>query len=257
MVAGERAQTAAVVDGSHDAIVRQTSDGHVLAWNAAGERLLLGWRSFDVLQHNLLEPSVHTERREEALQALARVQQGQDKALFGTMRLGCKGHPVAASLSPVLGRGGAVTGAATTMRDVREQHAVCRRIELANASLVATLQQLRRSEAGVRQTAELLEQLFESVPDLIWPTDAKGRWAVMNSTAAAVIGRPRESLIVGRPQDIVAAVASLASDEAAFVQSAALRVDSRRLDRLWAGAADSCGSNLKVSHQARSDEGHL
>ncbi len=37
---------------------------------------------------------------------------------------------------------------------------------------------------------------------------------------------------VGRPQDIAAAVAFLASDEAAFVQGAALRVDGGRLDRL-------------------------
>lgn len=37
---------------------------------------------------------------------------------------------------------------------------------------------------------------------------------------------------VGRPQDIAAAVAFLASDDAAFVQGAALRVDGGRLDRL-------------------------
>jgi NAD(P)-dependent dehydrogenase (short-subunit alcohol dehydrogenase family) len=37
---------------------------------------------------------------------------------------------------------------------------------------------------------------------------------------------------VGRPQDIAAAVAFLASDEAAFVQGVALRVDGGRLDRL-------------------------
>jgi NAD(P)-dependent dehydrogenase (short-subunit alcohol dehydrogenase family) len=37
---------------------------------------------------------------------------------------------------------------------------------------------------------------------------------------------------VGQPQDVAAAVAFLASDEAAFVQGAALRVDGGRLDRL-------------------------
>jgi NAD(P)-dependent dehydrogenase (short-subunit alcohol dehydrogenase family) len=37
---------------------------------------------------------------------------------------------------------------------------------------------------------------------------------------------------VGQPRDVAAAVAFLASDDAAFVQGAALRVDGGRLDRL-------------------------
>ena len=37
---------------------------------------------------------------------------------------------------------------------------------------------------------------------------------------------------VGRPDDVAAAVAYLASGDAAFVQGAALRVDGGRLDRL-------------------------
>lgn len=37
---------------------------------------------------------------------------------------------------------------------------------------------------------------------------------------------------VGRPEDIAAAIGYLASDEAAFVQGALLRVDGGRLDRL-------------------------
>lgn len=37
---------------------------------------------------------------------------------------------------------------------------------------------------------------------------------------------------VGQPEDIAAAIAYLASDDAAFVQGAMLRVDGGRLDRL-------------------------
>ena len=37
---------------------------------------------------------------------------------------------------------------------------------------------------------------------------------------------------VGKPEDIAAAIAFLASSEAAFIQGAALRVDGGRLDRL-------------------------
>jgi PAS domain S-box-containing protein len=102
---------------------------------------------------------------------------------------------VSLSISPIRGCGGHITGAATTMRDIRDQRAARTRIEQTNATLEATLRQLRLSEARARQTAELLEQLIESAPDPIWTKDQEGRWAVMNSAAAAVIGRPRQSLI--------------------------------------------------------------
>jgi NAD(P)-dependent dehydrogenase (short-subunit alcohol dehydrogenase family) len=37
---------------------------------------------------------------------------------------------------------------------------------------------------------------------------------------------------VGKPEDVAATIAYLASDDAAFVQGAALRVDGGRLSRL-------------------------
>lgn len=37
---------------------------------------------------------------------------------------------------------------------------------------------------------------------------------------------------VGKPEDIAAVIAYLASDDAVFVQGAAIRVDGGRLDRL-------------------------
>jgi PAS domain S-box-containing protein len=106
---------------------------------------------------------------------------------------------VSLSISPIRSRDGRITGAATTMRDIREQLVARSRIEQANA----TLQQLRHSEARARQIAELLEQLIESAPDPIWTKDQYGRWQVINSAAAAVIGRPRESLIGLRKHDVL------------------------------------------------------
>ncbi|WP_457092578.1 PAS domain-containing protein [Microvirga sp. P5_D2] len=62
---------------------------------------------------------------------------------------------------------------------------------------------LRRSEAESRQTATLLEQLIETAPDPIWTKDGEGRFALVNSAAAAVMGRPREALIGLRNRDLL------------------------------------------------------
>jgi PAS domain S-box-containing protein len=206
VIASERAQTAAVVDSSHDAIIRHTPDDHVQTWNAAAERLL-GWRQAEVLGRSLLDLAVPPERREEAQQVLARVQRGEDVPPFDTVRLDRDGHPVAVSLSvsPIRGSGGRITGAATTMRDIRERQAARARIEQANASLEAALQQVRQSEARARHTAALLEQLLETAPDPIWTKDTQGRWVVVNPAAAAVIGRPREALVGLRDRDVLPA----------------------------------------------------
>lgn len=53
---------------------------------------------------------------------------------------------------------------------------------------------MRRSEAEARRGAALLEQLIETAPDPIWTKDETGRFMLVNSAAARVIGRPRHEL---------------------------------------------------------------
>lgn len=50
--------------------------------------------------------------------------------------------------------------------------------------------------------------------------------AIINGSASGI------GLSVGKPEDVTAAIAFLASPEAAFIQGAALRVDGGRLNRL-------------------------
>jgi PAS domain S-box-containing protein len=53
---------------------------------------------------------------------------------------------------------------------------------------------LARSEAQARQAAAMLDEVMENIPDPVWTKDTLGRWTLLNSAAAAVIGLPRESL---------------------------------------------------------------
>ena len=69
-------------------------------------------------------------------------------------------------------------GVAAFYRDISET----RRAEVA----------LRQSEVEARRWASLLEQLIETAPDPIWTKDGEGRFALVNSAAAKVMGRPRD-----------------------------------------------------------------
>jgi PAS domain S-box-containing protein len=69
--------------------------------------------------------------------------------------------------------------------------------------LQETVQRLHRSEAEARRVAAVLEQVLESSPDPIWTKDLQGRWTLVNSAAAAVIGRPRQDLVGLRDRDVL------------------------------------------------------
>jgi PAS domain S-box-containing protein len=79
-------------------------------------------------------------------------------------------------------------------------------------------ERLRESEAAARRTSALLDLLVETAPDPIWTKDEQGRFVLVNSAAARVIGRPREELTGLRNSDL------LPADLAAFYDSEDERV---------------------------------
>jgi PAS domain S-box-containing protein len=235
VIAHERSQVAAVVDSSHDAIIRHTLQGRVLGWNAAAQRLL-GWRGEEALHRDLMELTVPLERCGEARELMQRVQRGEDVPPFDTVRLDHQGQDVDVSLSvsPIRDAHGRTVGAATTMRDIRAQRAAQERILDINAMLEAALQQLRDSESQARYTAQLLEQLIESAPDPIWMKNQQGRLVALNTATATMIGRPREALLGLADSEVLSAAdaaAAQAEDQHILDEGQPIRVeqtDARR-----------------------------
>lgn len=64
-------------------------------------------------------------------------------------------------------------------------------------------QQLQASEARARDYAELLEQIIETTPEPIWTKDADGRFQIVNTAAAEVMGRGRAAIRGMRDADFV------------------------------------------------------
>src|SRR5918911_84052 len=116
-----RAQLAAIVEASEDAIIGKTLDGTITSWNPAAARLY-GYSAEEAIGQpiSLLIPPDH---RDELPVLLARVARGENIAPFETERLRKDGTRLAVSVSiaPVRAASGTIVAAAVVARDITER----------------------------------------------------------------------------------------------------------------------------------------
>ncbi|MGZ8921693.1 MAG: PAS domain-containing protein, partial [Limisphaerales bacterium] len=116
-----RAQMAAIVESSDDAIVGQSEDGLIVSWNAAAERLY-GYPASEALGRSfgMLFP---IERSHELVPMLERVCKGERVNHFETTQRTKEGAAVEVSLtiSPVQTMNGKIIGVSITARDVTDR----------------------------------------------------------------------------------------------------------------------------------------
>ncbi len=120
-VEARRAQLAAMVESSNDAIFGKTPDGVITSWNKGAETIY-GYTAEEIIGRNvtvLAAPSRHAEIR--AL--LRRVAQGEVVANFESERVRKDGAVVKVdiALSPIHDAEGRITGVASIARDVTEK----------------------------------------------------------------------------------------------------------------------------------------
>jgi PAS domain S-box-containing protein len=130
-----RAQLAAIVASSDDAIIGKTLDGVITSWNAGAERMY-GYPAQEMIGKSVagLFPP---DRVGELAPILAELRRGGRIGHFETQRVRRDGTviDVSVSVSPILDDGGAIAGAATVARDITERNRAAR----AEAALTAQL----------------------------------------------------------------------------------------------------------------------
>jgi PAS domain S-box-containing protein len=117
-----KAQLAAIVDASADAIVSRAPDGKVVSWNRAAERMF-GYSATEVIGTEVrITPDDYMA---ETLRHRAFVNEGATLSQFETVRVTRDGRrvDVAVSASPTRDAGGKVTSVATIFRDITERKA--------------------------------------------------------------------------------------------------------------------------------------
>ncbi len=144
---------AAIVSSSEDAIVGESLDGRITAWNAAAERLL-GYSAQEVLGKpvSILEPP---DVEESTGVRLSRVRRGERVHVFDTTRVSRDGKQVAVSLSlsPIRDAEGTVVGASKIIRDIGGR---------------------KKAELELRASEERFRVLSDNVASLVWVADEKG-----------------------------------------------------------------------------------
>jgi PAS domain S-box-containing protein len=151
-----RAQLAAIVESSDDAIISKTLDGIITSWNAGAQKLY-GYISEETVGKHLsmLAPP---ERRDEIAEVLAKIRSGGTIHNRETVRLTKDGRRIDVSLtvSPVKGSEGNIVGASIIARDISERK-----------KAESTLREVREAER--RQIAhDLHDDVLQELMDALY-----------------------------------------------------------------------------------------
>ncbi len=176
--AAERALShlADLVQASDDAIIGESPDGLITAWNP-GAVHLFGYTAAEIIGQPiaLLAPP---SRREEDHWMLEQIRRGQRIQHFETVRRRKDGSEVLVSftVSPFRDASGRIAGASTIGRDVTAQ----RRAE----------QEVTRLNHDLEEHVDELQTLLELIPVSVWIGDATAGLITANRAAYEMMGLP-------------------------------------------------------------------
>ena len=197
-----RAQLAAIVEFSDDAIISKDINGIITTWNDGAQRLF-GYTAKEAIGKpvTLIIPE---DRKAEETMILDKIRQGLSVEHYETVRRCKDGELVDISLtvSPISSADGKIFGASKIARDITER---------------------KRTEAALRESEDRYRTLVEQVKDFaIFRMDNDGRPTVWNEGVQRVFGfEEKEFLgvdvapIIFTPEDLRAGVAQAELKEAA------------------------------------------
>ena len=136
-----RAQLAAIIETSDDAIVSKTLEGIITSWNRGAERLF-GYSASEAIGQSMLM-LFPPERVGEESQILGRIRRGEEVEHFDTVRVTKNGKPIEVSiaLSPILDQAGRIVGASKIVRDITDRKRAEQEIRQLNVELEERVQQ--------------------------------------------------------------------------------------------------------------------
>ncbi len=181
-LAAERAvrHLAAIVEGSHEAIIGRTLDGVVTSWNGGAEELF-GYRAEEMIGRSVA--LVHRDGDSELAPINDRARAGE-RVEFEAVRRHKDGSliDVFSTVSPIVDAEGVIIGASSISRGIGER---------------------KRAEAAIRRSEARYRDLFENATDLIATVDLDSRLTAVNESFVRTLGYSREELMGTSLRDLV------------------------------------------------------
>ncbi len=175
-----RAQYAAIVESSHDAIIAKDLGGVISAWNAAAERMF-GYTEHEALGQPIrliIPPDLYDEEND----LLRRLRAGERIERCETVRVTKAGRRIDVSLtiSPLRDPAGRIVGCSKIARDITEA-------KQAEAALRQSERRLAHEVAGAKTLQSISTRLIsESTPESLYAQILGAAIELMASDAASV-----------------------------------------------------------------------
>lgn len=185
-VVNARAQLAAIVESSKDAIIGTSLDGTITSWNKGAENLF-GYTASEAIGKRVSDLIVPPECGDEEYDILRRIAMGKAISIFNTKRLKKDRNyiQVSVAISPVYNNNGNVIGAAKTVRDNTEQYAAEAKIYELNQNLE---QQVLARTNELLSVQSLQRAILSDAAHAIIATDSDGMITVFNPAAEKLLG---------------------------------------------------------------------
>ncbi len=154
-----RAQLAAIVESSDDAMISKTLDGTITTWNKGAERLL-GYTAEEAIGQNVTL-IIPYDRLDEETSILARLDRGERIEHFETVRKRKDGSllDVSLTISPLQDAAGRIVGASKVARDITQQRRDRQALQQAHDRLEYLVEQ--RTAAVKKLSAEVIRSQDE------------------------------------------------------------------------------------------------
>ena len=169
---------AAMVESSDDAIIGQSLDGTIFAWNP-GAKNLFGYAVSEAVGkpvQMLLPPN----RAHEESDILARIRRGGRVNHFETVRLRKDGKEihVSVTISPILDHNGAIVGISKIARDITERK--------------QAEEEFARSRQDLEDKTMMLRSVLDSMCEGLIAVDTQGKFVLWNPAAETIfrLGAP-------------------------------------------------------------------
>ena len=176
-----REQLAAVVESSDDAIISETLDGTIAAWNYGAEKVF-GYHASEVVGKPL-SMLIPAERVGEETDILTRLRSGESMEHFETVRVRKDGMKidVSVTISPMRNSHGVVVGVSKIARDISER-------KQTEVQLAAQAAELAHSLEALETQKLMLQSVLNSMGEGLVATDEQGNFILWNPAAEQILG---------------------------------------------------------------------